>query len=86
MPLLSIAAGDEVAILPTSVSPPEDALEIATVAFANLHLVRLLDHRMYSRYDRSGLTPRSSGFIQLATDQHRAAVKNRRTEKESEAG
>jgi hypothetical protein len=82
MPLLSIAAGDEVAILPNSVSPPEETLEIATVAFANLHLVRLIDHRMYSRYDRSGLTPRSPGYIQLATAQHRAAL-NRSKETES---
>lgn len=72
--LESLSAGDEVAILPAPDSPPHHTLEIVKVAFVNLHLVRLVDHRIYSRVDRRGLTPTSHGFVAPVTDAHRNAL------------
>jgi hypothetical protein len=74
----TIIVGDEVVILPTRHSPPERALEIAEVAYANSHFVGLGDHRIYAVFDRRGLTPRSDGFLELATDEHRSALQHRR--------
>ena len=70
----SLIAGDEVAILPAADSPPQHTLEIAKVAFVNVHLVRLVDHRVYSLADRHGLTATSRGFLAPATDAHRHAL------------
>jgi hypothetical protein len=69
----SLSAGDDVAILPAPDSPPHHTLEIVKVAFVNLHLVRLVDHRIYSRGDRRGLTSTSHGFVAPATDAHRSS-------------
>jgi hypothetical protein len=74
----TLATGDDVAILPALDSPPHHTLEIVKVAFANRHLVRLVDHRIYSRGDRRGLTPTSHGFIAVATDAHRNSADARR--------
>jgi hypothetical protein len=72
--LSSLIAGDEVAILPAADSPPQHTLEIVKVAFVNVHLVRLVDHRVYSLSERRGLTPISGGFLAPATDAHRNAL------------
>ena len=69
-----LTAGDDVAILPTADSPPQHTLEIVKVAFVNVHLVRLVDHRVYSLAERHGLTPTSDGFLAPATDAHRNAL------------
>lgn len=74
MILSSLAPGDEVAILPAADSPPQHTLEIARVAFVNVHLVRLVDHRVYSLAERHGLTPTSRGYLAPATDAHRSAL------------
>jgi hypothetical protein len=66
-----IASGDEVAILPSDISPPHETIEIATVAFVDDLIVRLTDNRIYSRQNRCGLTFRSHGFIEPATAAHR---------------
>ncbi|MGD9636654.1 MAG: hypothetical protein AB7G28_25670 [Pirellulales bacterium] len=76
--LSSLAPGDEVAILPAADSPPQQTLEIAKVAFVNVHLVRLVDQRVYSIAERHGLTPASRGYLAPATDAHRAALKGAR--------
>jgi hypothetical protein len=72
--LSSLAPGDDVAILPAADSPPQHTLEIVKVAFVNVHLVRLVDHRVYSLVERHGLTPKSHGFLAPATDAHRRAL------------
>jgi hypothetical protein len=72
--LSSLAPGDDVAILPAADSPPQHTLEIAKVAFVNVHLVRLVDHRVYSLAERHGLTPKSHGFLAPATEAHRSAL------------
>jgi len=74
MPLTNIVPGQEVAILPTNTSPPQDTMEIGTVAFVDDQVVRLTDDRMYSKYNRCGLTFRSRGYIEAATVAHHAAV------------
>lgn len=70
----SISAGDEVAILPAADAPPEATLEIVQVAFVNVHLIRLVDQRIYSIAEGRGLTATSRGFIASATAAHRRAV------------
>lgn len=70
----SLAPGDEVAILPAANSVPQQTLEVVKVAFVNVHLVRLVDQRVYSLADGHGLTPASHGFITPATEAHRIAV------------
>lgn len=72
--LSSLSVGDEVALLPAAKSPPQDTLEIAHVAFVNVHLVRLVDQRVYSLIDGCGLTLASRGYIVPATDAHRRAL------------
>jgi hypothetical protein len=70
----SISAGDEVAILPSADAPPEAALEIVRVTFVNVHLIRLVDQRIYSIAEGRGLTATSRGFIVPATESHRRAI------------
>jgi hypothetical protein len=74
MGLLNIAPGDAVAILPSCASAPAETIEISWVVYVNFQIVRLIDHRMYSRYDGMGLTPGSRGYLRLATAAHRHAV------------
>lgn len=71
MSLAHVSPGDEVAILPTEGSPPQETIGIGTVEFVDEQIVRLTDHRIYSRRNRCGLTFRSCGFIEPATDLHR---------------
>jgi hypothetical protein len=75
MNLLAVSVGDEVAILPTRSSSAAHTLDVVRVPFVNEHLIRLPEHCMYSRSDPSGLTPRSLGYIELATDDHRKAIR-----------
>jgi hypothetical protein len=72
--LSALSVGDEVAILPAADAAPQQTLEIARVAFVNVHLVRLVDQRVYSLVDGSGLTPTGRGYIVPATEAHRAAL------------
>jgi hypothetical protein len=72
--LSALSVGDEVAILPAADAAPQQTLEIVRVAFVNVHLVRLIDQRVYSLIDGSGLTPTSRGYIVRASDAHRAAL------------
>jgi hypothetical protein len=74
MLLMHIEPGEKVAILPWSTSPPQDTMDIGTVAFVDDQVVRLTDDRMYSRHTRCGLTFRSRGYIQPASIAHHAAV------------
>ncbi len=73
--LSSLVAGDDVAILPAVDSSPQHTLEIVQVEFVNVHLVRLVDHRVYSLTARHGLTSTSRGYLAPATDAHRSALR-----------
>jgi hypothetical protein len=64
--LSALSVGDEVAILPAADAAPQQTLEIARVAFVNVHLVRLVDQRVYSLIDGGGLTPTSRGYMLAA--------------------
>jgi hypothetical protein len=74
MLLENIGPGDEVAILLSTESRPDETIEIAEVEYVDRQIVRLTDDRVYSRFSRCGLTHRSYGFIEPATSAHHVAI------------
>ena len=73
----NITVGDEVAVMPLRGSPPDHVMDIIKIVFVDERLVRLVDHRAYSRGDRSGLSAKSRGYVEMATEAHREALQKR---------
>ena len=69
--------GNEVAILPAKQSRANEVLEIATVRFVGGVYVQLTDGRMYATIGGKCLGSNGVGYIVLATDEHREALKQR---------
>ena len=72
---MPICDGTEVAILQAANSLPTEVLEIATVQRAGPVFIQLTDGRMFATLGGMGLN--CTGCLVEATDEHRAALKNR---------
>jgi hypothetical protein len=71
--------GDRVAILPSESDPASDVLEVASLFFAGLVYVQLLDGRMYSTIGGKSLAARKTTYIVPATAEHLIALRKRAT-------
>jgi hypothetical protein len=65
--------GDQVAILPTDHSFPDEVIEIATVDIAGVCIIQLTDGRTYFK-DGLGIDADRMGYAVPATERHRAAL------------
>jgi hypothetical protein len=70
--LLSVIVGDNVAVMPTSVSPPTDVLEIQTVEDVGPVFIRLRDGRTFAQL--GGAAVSGKNIIVRATDEHHFAM------------
>jgi hypothetical protein len=66
-----------VAIMPRDNSPATEVLEIASVLFAGPVYVQLFDGRMYCSMGGKSLVARQTTYIVPATDEHRAALREK---------
>lgn len=72
-----IKRGDRVAILPSASAPATEVLEIASVLFAGLVYVQLIDGRMYSTIGGKSLATRRTTYIVPAMAEHFEELRNR---------
>jgi hypothetical protein len=72
-----LAAGDEVAIMPSSTSLSAEVLEIAVIQYIGEVFMRLQDGRIYATIGGKSLAKQFLGFAVPATDEHQAALKSR---------
>jgi hypothetical protein len=73
--MLILNSGDEVAILPSKKSLPQDVFEIAVVAYAGPALIELADGRVYCVNDGQNIGRAECGWIVRASEAHRAAYR-----------
>jgi hypothetical protein len=71
-PILSLTAGDEVAIMPFGSTSAADVLEIVKISYIRSYTVLLSNSRLYARTDGRGLV--TNDYIAPATDEHRLAL------------
>ncbi len=77
MPLRKVTPGQEVAILPHCEASPDEVLEIAAIQYAGPVYIQLADGRMFATIGGNGLD--TAGCIVLATDEHRAALADKKS-------
>ena len=70
-PILSLTAGDEVAIMPFGSTSAVDVQEIAKISYIRSYTILL-----YARTDGRGLV--TNDYITPATDEHRLALASKR--------
>lgn len=79
MPCSRLTAGDEVAILPSAKANPSEVLAIGKVASTSLIFVRLVDGSRYNKLAGGCIEDGIERWIVPATDEHRAALKGKKT-------
>jgi len=70
--------GDRVAILPSESAPASDVLAVASIFFAGLVYIQLLDGRMYSSIGGKSLAASKTTYIVPATAEHLLTLRTRR--------
>ena len=75
-PILSLTAGDEVAIMPFGSTTAVDVQEIAKISYIRSYTILLSNSRLYARTDGRGLV--TNDYITPATDEHRLALASKR--------
>ena len=73
---LPVIPGDDVAIMPTTSSPPSEVLEIQLVIDTGADFIQVLDGRTFNPIGGESLN--GIGYLVPATDEHRAALNAKR--------
>jgi hypothetical protein len=73
---LSVIPGDEVAIMPTTSSPPSEVLEIQLVIDTGADFIQVLGGRTFNPLGGESLD--GTGYLVPATEEHRAALEAKR--------
>ena len=70
-------AANEVAVMPREAKSPADVLRISKVRFAGRFCIETNDGHVYAASDGKEFVAQTQTYIELATAQHRAAIRRR---------